>query len=130
MGMSGDYIEAVKSGATLIRIGALSLDQDKYFFINRDLEKQYTDRQNMFFFQNINKNLIEKIISLDKSIKIIIIDKTPLFKNAGIKNFYVNNHVNKSGENPLRGKQEIALSPFFDITSLYLQNKKGIVSRG
>ena len=53
----------------------LFLDQDKYFFINRDLEKQYADKQNMFFFQSINKYLIEKIISLDKSIKIIIIDK-------------------------------------------------------
>ena len=84
----------------------------------------------MFFFQNINKYLIEKIISLDKSIKIIIIDKTFCFKTSESQKFYVNNHVNKSGENPLRGKQEIALSPFFDITSLYLQNKKGVVTTG
>ena len=49
MGMSGDYIEALKSGATFIRIGSAFLDQDKYFFINRDLEKQYTDKQSMFF---------------------------------------------------------------------------------
>lgn len=106
------------------------MDQDKYFFINRDLEKQYADKQNMFFFQSINKYLIEKIISLDRSIKIIIIDKTLCLKTPALKNFYVNNHVNKSGENPLRGKQEIARSPFFDITSLYLQNKKGIVTTG
>ena len=106
------------------------MDQDKYFFINSALQKQYKDKQNIFFFQNINKCLFEKIISLDKSTKIIIIDKTLCLKTPALKKFYVNNHVNKSGENPLRGKQEIALSPFFDITSLYLQNKKGIISTG
>ncbi len=108
----------------------LFLDQDKYFFINKEFEKKYTEKQNIFFFQDINKGLVEKTRSLDKSIKIIIIDKTFCLKTPVFKKFYVNNHVNKSGENPLRGNQEIALSPFFDITSLYLQNKKGVVTTG
>ena len=84
----------------------------------------------MYIFEKINKNLVETIRSLDKSVKIIIIDKTFCPKSTNLKRLYVNNHVNKSGENPLRGKQEIAESPFFDITSLYLQKNKGVVTTG
>ena len=97
------------------------MDQDKYFFINKELEKEYKNKQNKFVFNDINKDLIEKIRSLDKSVKIIIIDRTFCVKTVTFKKFYVNNHVNKSGENPLRGNQKIATSPFFDITSLDLQ---------
>ncbi len=108
----------------------LFLDQDKYFFINRELKKEYKNKQNKFVFNDINKDLVEKIRSLDKSVKIIIIDKTFCVKTVTFKRFYVNNHVNKSGENPLRGNQKIATSPFFDITSLYLQKNKGVVTTG
>ena len=66
----------------------------------------------------------------DKSAKIIIIDKTFCVKTVAFKRLYVNNHINKSGENPLRGNQKIATSPFFDITSLYLQKNKGVVTTG
>ena len=106
------------------------MDQDKYLFINREFEKKYTNKQNIFFYKDINKDLIEKTQSLDRSIKIIIIDKTFCLKKAAHKKFYVNNHVNKSGENPVRGNQKIALSPFFDITSLYLQKNKGVITTG
>ena len=106
------------------------MDQDKYFFINKGLEKEYRNKPNKFVFNDINKGLVEKIRSLDKSAKIIIIDKTFCVKTVAFKRLYVNNHVNKSGENPLRGKQEIALSPFFDITSLYWQKNKGVITTG
>ena len=106
------------------------MDQDKYFFINRELEKKYKNKPNKFVFNDINKCLVEKIRSLDRSAKIIIIDKTFCVKTVAYKRFYVNNHVNKSGENPMRGNQKIATSPFFDITSLYLQKNRGVVTTG
>tara|TARA_B100000902_G_C27197047_1_gene857034 strand:- start:70 stop:513 length:444 start_codon:yes stop_codon:yes gene_type:complete len=37
---------------------------------------------------------------------------------------YINNHINKTGENPLRGKEQDNIQ-FYDITEIYQQNKKG-----
>ena len=37
---------------------------------------------------------------------------------------YINNHINKTGENPLRGMEQDNIQ-FYDITEIYQQNKRG-----
>ena len=37
---------------------------------------------------------------------------------------YINNHINKTGENPLRGKEQDNIQ-FYDVTEIYQQNNKG-----
>ena len=40
----------------------------------------------------------------------------------------VNDHINKTGENPLRGRQSLSAEPFFDITRLYSFLPKGVTT--
>ncbi len=49
-------------------------------------------------------------------------------KNSKKKKFFVKNHVNKTGENPIRGNQALSKEPFFDITSVYEKTKEGIIT--
>ena len=37
---------------------------------------------------------------------------------------YINNHINKTGENPLRGIEQDNIQ-FYDVTEIYQQNKRG-----
>ena len=37
---------------------------------------------------------------------------------------YINNHINKTGENPLRGIEQDNIQ-FYDVTEIYQQNNKG-----
>lgn len=103
---------------------------NSYYFIHEDLSFLYSIKDSCFFYTKIDKTLIETILSLKKTKKIIIIDKTFCVKNKEIKKFYVNNHVNKTGENPLRGRQKIAEQPFFDITEIYKKKEKGVTTTG
>ena len=40
---------------------------------------------------------------------------------------YINNHINKTGENPLRGKEQDNIQ-FYDVTEIYKQNNKGKIA--
>ena len=40
---------------------------------------------------------------------------------------YINNHINKTGENPLRGKEQYNIQ-FYDVTEIYQQNNKGKIA--
>ena len=103
---------------------------NNHYFIHKDLSPLFSKKEHCFFYSKIEKTLIDEVLSLKKTKKIIIIDKTFYIKNKKIKKFYVNNHVNKTGENPLRGRQKIAEQPFFDITGLYKKREKGITTVG
>tara|TARA_B000000475_G_scaffold94_1_gene66 strand:- start:91 stop:540 length:450 start_codon:yes stop_codon:yes gene_type:complete len=107
------------------------LEKDNnHYFIHKDLSPMFSKKEHCFFYSMIEKTLIDEVLSLKKTKKIIIIDKTFYIKNKKIKKFYVNNHVNKTGENPLRGRQKIAEQPFFDITGLYKKREQGITTVG
>lgn len=104
--------------------------ETNYYFIHKDLQSLFKNKKECFFFDCINDLLIKKTIKIPRNRKIIIIDKTFLPDSKPKQKIYVNNHVNKTGENPIRGNQDISLHPFFDITSLYKQNKNGVVTAG
>ena len=48
-------------------------------------------------------------------------------KNQKPKIYSINNHINKTGENPLRGTQKKEIN-FYDITQIYKQTKKGKIA--
>ena len=103
---------------------------NNYYFIHKDLRPIFLTKEPSFFYNKIEKNLIDVVLSLKKTKKIIIIDKTFYIKSKKTKKLYVNNHVNKTGENPLRGRQKIAEHPFFDITGIYKKKEEGITTVG
>ena len=80
-------------------------------------------RQNIFFKNT--QELLEKI--KNKNTHIYIYDQTYSTKEK--TTFYVNNHINKSGEN-LMSSRFFKEKFFYDITQIYTQHKEGVVSEG
>ena len=95
--------------------------------IHQDLFVKKEEETMVFVFSCVDKKMIEFLLTKDRNKTVNIIDKT-FYKNKKTEKTNVNNHVNKTGENPMRANQAISSSPFFDITSLYLQSKGGITT--
>ena len=74
---------------------------------------------------NQEQTTINKLKKENKNQTITIYDITTT--NENIKTYKVVDHINKTGENPLRGKQHKNKKQFIDITKLY-QHKKGITT--
>jgi len=70
----------------------------------------------------INKH-IEKI----KKTEINIYDKTKKQGNNKFEKIRVNNHINKTGKNPLIFKKEKKIQ-FYDITNMYYKTNKGVTT--
>ena len=69
---------------------------------------------------------IEKKIKKDKPTEILVYDITKSKKDKQNKIFSVNDHVNKTGENPLIKKNKTPR--FLDISKTYKKQKKGIIT--
>ena len=95
--------------------------------IHRDLLDKKKETLKTRAFTSVDKDLVRFLLKENNKNTIKIIDKT-FCKNKKYKEFVVNNHVNKTGENPIRGNQALSKQPFFDITSLYLKSTKGIIT--
>ena len=87
--------------------------------------------------KTINKNKIKiktNIIYDKKSINKLTNNKQQVrvyditYINTRKQIINVNDHINKTGENPLRGKQKKLKVDFIDITKIYQQTKKGIIT--
>jgi len=72
-----------------------------------------------------DKKTINTLINNTKN-KVRIYDITYIKTKKQIIN--VNDHINKTGENPLKGKQKKLKIDFIDITKIYKQTKKGITT--
>ena len=68
------------------------------------------------------KNIIK--ILKEKKGKIFIYDKTYIEKEKNNKIIYVNNHINKSGQNPALASFS-QNKKFYDITKIYKQHPQG-----
>lgn len=95
--------------------------------IHRDLLDKKKETIKTRTFTLVDKYLVRFLLKANNKNTIKIIDKT-FCKNKKYKEFVVNNHVNKTGENPRRGNQALSKQPFFDITSLYLKSTQGITT--
>ena len=79
-----------------------------------------------------NNIYITKAEEINKHIKKInkteinIYDKTKNQQN-GEEKISVNNHINKTGKNPLISKKETRIH-FYDITEMYQQKKQGVTT--
>ena len=102
--------------------------REKIICISYELNNLKSDffkiiKQKKYIVLQKNPNL--QISRLNKNHEIHIYDISKNTKNIKIKNIYnVNNHVNKTGINPLRGQQKNKIN-FYDITQIYKQSKEG-----
>ena len=101
--------------------------ENKITIIHQDLLGEIKETKEVFSFSCVDKKMIDFLLKKNTKRTINIIDKTFL-KDRRIKKTHVNNHVNKTGENPIRGNQRISKAPFFDITNLYLNSSDGITT--
>ena len=72
-----------------------------------------------------NKKTTNKLINI-KSKKIIIYDITCC--NSKKKTIRVNDHINKTGKNPIIGNQKKLKIDFIDITKIYEKSKDGVTT--
>ncbi|MFQ6609210.1 MAG: hypothetical protein ACE5D7_00275 [Fidelibacterota bacterium] len=63
----------------------------------------------------------------EKTVKIEIFDYSPPQKPTG-RILSVNDHVNRSGINPLVGRQKLLDVEFIDLTGMYVKKKGGITT--
>lgn len=75
---------------------------------------------------NINYLHTIKKLNTIKNTPIIIYDITTIKKtnNKHPQTYNVTDHINLTGHNPLMGNQQHIQKPFFDISNLYIHNKK------
>jgi hypothetical protein len=105
----------------------LEKENNKTTLIHRDVSKNKKEGEEFFVYSCVNETMIRFLLKVKNKKQITIIDKTFCNTNKK-KEWHVNSHVNKTGENPIRGKQNISAEPFFDITSLYSPLNKGITT--
>jgi len=92
-------------------------------------EKNYSIENSLILdISNIEKTTIILQEAIQKTSSITLYDRT---KNTTIKensSLYINDHINKSGINPLIGKQNELKIDFVDMSNVYVQSKKGIIT--
>ena len=88
-------------------------------------EKNEKNEKNIFItkYEEINKKL--KAINFKNEIHVY--DKTTIKKTKETKKIKVNNHINKTGKNPLI-KQNKTKIKFYDITNIYKKSSKGVIT--
>ena len=70
---------------------------------------------------------INKYIEIIKKTEINIYDKTKKQKQQTQEKIRVNNHINRTGKNPLRSNKNKKIK-FYDITNIYKKTEKGITT--
>ena len=92
---------------------------------NKTTTKISTQTKNNIYIKKATdiKKHLEKI----KKTEINIYDKTTKQQNNKKEKIRINNHINKTGKNPLISKNNNKIK-FYDITNSYQQTKKGITT--
>ena len=102
-------------------------EKNKITLIHKDLFGEVEKTKTTFVYSCVDGKMIEFLLKNKNKETVLVIDKTHN-KNSKKKKLFVKNHVNKTGENPIRGKQALSKEPFFDITSVYEKTKEGIIT--
>ena len=100
--------------------------ENKIIFITESLKKEKKIRDYDFCYnpKRKNKKAANKI-KTKKNKQILIYDKTFSEKHKEGTFFHVNDHVNKTGKNPLIINKD---SLFLDVSCVYNRSKKGIIT--
>ena len=96
----------------------------KKFYLFKDYKNFFKEDENCFFIKKAKE--IEKEVKT-KETAIFLFDKTCEKRKKNKEIIIINNHINKSGSNPLLiNKQEEVF--FYDITQIYKTKKEGIIT--
>ena len=97
----------------------------EFIIYTEKIKKPKNKKINEFYLEKkTEKNLNKKMLSILKGTPIVIYDITHINNKKEGAVFYIKDHINKTGENPLRGKKH----EFLDISNLYIQHNKGITT--
>ena len=88
---------------------------------NLIIKKQITLQHDIVYNK---KTIINKLVNIKQRKKVVIYDITFLEKKKTHKQIQISNHINKTGENPLRAKQQKLKIDFIDITTIYKHKQK------
>ena len=98
------------------------MDKETKIIITEEVKKRkLIKKHNHCYKKNTNLATIEQQIL--KAKEIIIYDVTETKEK--IKKFNIKDHINKTGENPLRKTKPLV---FLDICNLYTKEKQGIIT--
>ena len=105
--------------------------KNKIIYISPELQKakqNIKERLNIGQYTCLDKDPYRQIMETKKQNTIHIYDLSKQAQTKQIKKIYkVNNHINKTGINPLRAQQTGNIH-FYDITEIYIKHKEGIIA--
>jgi len=98
-------------------------------FITKQLKKNLPIHHKLLSCEIIDPKKIKESINKIKNHKTIIIyDLTTTKQQKHLKKIPVNDHINRTGKNPLINKQDFLNIDFLDIGSSYVKKEKGIIT--
>lgn len=98
-------------------------------FITKQLKKKLPPRHLLLSYEMIDLEKIDESINKIKNKNIIkIYDATTIKKEKNLIKIPVNDHINRTGNNPLIKKQKLLKIDFLDIRSSYSQKEEGIIT--
>ena len=95
--------------------------------IHKDVLGKYKVEKEPFVYSCIDEKMITFLLNTSRQEHVFIVDKTHN-KQSDQRVFFVQNHVNKTGENPIRGRQSLSIKPFFDITEAYCKHEGAVTT--
>jgi len=97
--------------------------------ITQELEKKLPPQHPLLINEKINpQNILQIIQKLKGQKKIEIYDLTYTHQHPNLMILYVKDHINRTGMNSLRKKQNQKTIDFLDITKLYNKNQQSIIT--
>lgn len=99
--------------------------------LTKDLKNKIEKNHKLNKYIAINSRSFTEIFSVlkkEKKKELIIYDVTYSKQDLPGEVFQVNDHINQTGTNILIGKQKLTKTDFIDLTNLYKQSEKGIIT--
>ena len=93
-------------------------------YLFKDYQKYFKQEKNSLYVSSPEELDLEKI---NKKQRVYLYDKTHIKEKKEKEILHTNNHINKSGTNPLLINKQKKIE-FYDITQIYQQKTGGIVT--
>ena len=93
-------------------------------YLFKDYQQHFKQEKNSFYISNLEKLDIEKT---NKKERVYLYDQTYIKDKKEKEILHINNHINKSGTNPLLINKQKDIE-FYDITQIYQQKTEGIIT--
>ena len=98
--------------------------KNKNFYLFKDYKKFLKNKENTLFIKKAEE--IEREVKT-KETEIFLFDKTYEKRKKNKEIIIINNHINKSGNNPLLANKQEKIC-FYDITQIYKHKKEGVTT--